>query len=1341
MSHNGRDKPIVERAAERLKRAGLEPWLDKWALTPGGRWQEELAAGIRASSACAYFVGPNGEGDWEREELGMALSRAAKDRTFRLFPVLLPGVAEPFERTTLPPFLATRTWVDLRGGLDDTRGVQALINAIKGVPLGPAVPLAARDDVSPYRGLQTFDEEDATLFFGREGDVQAILEQLKASSFLAVLGPSGSGKSSIVRAGVIPALRRGTLAGSSRWLIAIVRPGSRPLESLATRLVELDPREAMQRTVDELERDERTLHLAGALALAREPEANRIVWIIDQAEELFALDPDQEQRTKFIANLVYAASIPGGSALAILTLRADFYERCAAYPALAALLARHQYLVAPMDEEDLRAAIEEPARAVGLEFESGLVDTILEDVGTEPGTLPLLEHALLELWERRRGGMLTLEAYRESGGVQGAIAQRAETIYNAFDVPRQAIVRQVLLRLTQPGSGTEDTRRRATLSEVAGRAEEVELVETVVRDLADARLLTTSADPQTGERWVDVSHEALIRGWPRLQRWLDEDRTALRVHRRITEAAEEWARFGRDDGALYRGTRLAEASEWQIANDALPNDLEREFLAASVALQDLEHARRERLRRRVTIASLAAAIIFLLLAAFSGLQRQVALEQSAAAEEQRKVAVAERTRAEAQRQVALARQLIAQAGSQHTPPDRALLLTLEANRLSSAADVRGGLFSTLERSNPDRTYLFADAAQAALAFSPDGQTIASGGSDGKLLLWDVASRKRMDELLQKDGVPVVSIAFSPDGRTLASGASDGSISFWDVATRAKLGAIQAQTNSVRSLAFSPDGETVAAGGTEGVSMWSFEDQALIGDPLATTGPAYCIAFSPDLKTLASGVDRGGTVLWDLVGRASIANLGGSASSGDLNFDVPITSVAFSPDGATLVSVDAFGAIELWDVTGRSLLYQLPQQHADLVSSVAFSSDGKILASGGSDGSIALWDVENRSGLGKPLLGHTDPVSTVAFSPDGSVLASAGGDGIVVLWDLTGRSALGSTLPGQKTIVNSVAFSPDGEMLAAVSILDASIWDVERGTLIAKPLPEPGTFVNSVAFSPDSATLAIGEVNGQIVFWDIAREMRVGDPLRGDTGRVVVAYSPDGTTIASGGTDGTIILWDVATRARRGQPLIGPPDHEVTSLTFSHDGKTLASSGTDGLVFLWNIAGPTPSGEPLATRPFSVGGVAFSSDSKTLVSAAGDGQVVFWDVASRARLGEPLRVDRRLSEVALSPDGSKLAVGGGGLFGGTGDGALVLLDVDARSVIGEPLPGLSASVTTLAFSPDGKLLASGDFSGATILWSIDADAWSATACRIANRNLSEAEWKQYLGDEPYHVTCP
>jgi WD40 repeat protein len=1321
LSHNSRDKPIVERAAERLRRAGLEPWLDLWALSPGGRWQEELAAGMRASSACAYFVGPNGEGDWEREELALAVDRAALDRRFRLFPVLLPGVPEPYDRTTLPPFLATRTWVDLRRGIDDTRAFQGLVNAVKGIPFGPAVPLVARDDACPYRGLQTFDESHADLFFGRDGDIQAVLEQLKASRFLAVLGPSGSGKSSLVRAGVIPALRRGAIRGSDGWTIEVVRLGGRPLETLAARLIELDVSESMHRTVDELERDDRTLHLASTLFVARRPASTRLVWVIDQAEELFTLGQDDAQRAQLIANLVYAASIPDGPAAVILTLRADFYSRCAAYPALAALLAGHQYLVGPMDEAGLRAAVEDPARAVGLEFESGLVDTILGDVASAPGTLPLLEHALFELWERRRGGMLTLEAYRETGGVQGAIAQRAETIYDRFDAPQQAIARRALLRLTQAGEGTEDTRRRATLREVAGLADEAQPVEEVVRNLADARLLTTSADQQTGERWVDISHEALIRGWPRLRGWLDEDRAGLRVHRRITEAAEEWERLGRDDGVLYRGARLAGAAEWRTANEGLLNGLEREFLDASVALQERERAGRERVRRRVTLAALTTATIFLLLAVFSAVQWQDANRQRDDAKELRQDAVTAQQQAERERDVALARQLAARAGNFLTRPDQGLLLSLEANlsldanRLSAEPDVRGSLLSALTNTRLATYLLHTGYSQVALALSPDGEVLATSGGN-RTILWHVARRAPIGEPLQHEGV-VWSVAFSPDGGTLATGTQTGAVVLWDVASQEPIGKpLLGHSGAVYSVAFTPDGATLASGSEDGtVALWDVAHFAPIAQAVQGDGDAVdTVAVSPDGETLASGGVGGTVVLWNVPSLAPISKPLGDPRG-------VIWSIAFSPDGKILASGDRSGTVVLWDVASQTPIGERIKQ-AGGISSLAFSSDGEALAVGSADGTIVLWDVASRDPIGEPLRAHAGAVGRVLFSPDSKTLVSGSEDGTVIMWDIANPAPIADAVHDHSGAVQSVAFSPDGKILAlSHSGRNVVLWDIAKHAPIDKPLS-----VVSVAFSPDGEVLASGTNTGEIVLWDVGSPAPFVEQHLG----LSVAFSPDGKILAcifNSGDNGRIVLFDVKSRSPIGELL--RQSHRFKSLAFSPDGSLLASLTYSGTIVMWDVASQAPNSEPFSGRSF-----AFSPDGAWL-AVAGDGRYVhIWDVAHRARTGEPLQHDSRVTSVAFSRDGETLAAG-------TATGAIVLWDTASSVPIGEPLRGHSGPVNSVAFSPDGATLVSGGEDETTILWSVDPVAWSAAACEVANRNLSLREWRQYVGDEPYHATCP
>jgi energy-coupling factor transporter ATP-binding protein EcfA2 len=492
LSYNSADKALVESVAQKLQTEGLKPWLDKWCLVPGQSWQQELATILRSCPTFGVFVGQNGLGDWAREELLVAQDRAAKERSFRLIPILLPGVPDPFDYGKLPPFLTQRTWVDFRRGLDQPRSLRTLINAIKGLPPGSNVAPPGGMQQCPYRGLETFDEEHAEFFFGRERDIQRLLEKLKATRFVAVLGASGSGKSSLTRAGLIPALKQGALPQSANWTICVLTPGSRPLTTLAAHLMHLCPsQQMMQSTLDHLIEDQRTLYLAVALSLVNK-KTSRIAFLIDQFEEVFTLCSDERERAQFLANLLYASSVPEGQCTVLLTMRADFLPKCAAFPDLATRVAAHQFLVSPMNADMLRQAIEEPARRVGLGFEPGLVDKILNDVAHQPGALPLLEHALLELWKRRQGGTMTLDGYLESGGVAGAIAKTAEETFNSFNPDEQRIVRRIMLRLTQLGEGTEDTRRHASIDELATAPEEADVVERIVRAMVDVHLLTTS---------------------------------------------------------------------------------------------------------------------------------------------------------------------------------------------------------------------------------------------------------------------------------------------------------------------------------------------------------------------------------------------------------------------------------------------------------------------------------------------------------------------------------------------------------------------------------------------------------------------------------------------------------------------------------------------------------------------------------------------------------------------------------------------------------------------------------------------------------------------------------
>lgn len=610
LSYHWRDHDAVEQLARALDARGLRVFLDRWYLAPGLPWPRALEQALERCRAVAVCIGPGDIGPWQMREHFLALVRQAEEErrglAFPVIPVLLPGAELPL------CFLKLNTWVSLRTGVEDAQAVEAIARAARGLP---PEAVRARPLVCPYRGLQAFREEDAPFFYGRDAFSDRLVEEIRRKSFIAVVGASGSGKSSVVRAGLIPRLREARSGEAPVWDILTLTPHKQPLDSLADAILRVlepeDMSEAKRLTeldllVRQFSTQPRALQRAARRCMEKQPGTDRMLLFVDQWEELYTACKDESARRGFIDQLLAACA--EAPVTVVMTLRGDFYGRTLTHRGLVDRLQDCVVNLGPMTREELQRTIENPAGEVGLEFEPGLVHHILDEVGEEPGNLPLLEFTLKELWEKRRGGLLHFEAYKDMKGIQGAIAVRADKIFqdDLTEEQREA-ARRVLMRLVRPGEGVPDTRRRAALPA------EDENAMAVVHKLADARLLVTGRDEaRTDARTVEIAHEALIHHWGLLRQWIDEDREFLRTRERVEAAAVLWEQEGMvEDRLLARGRPLAEAEDLLAERRADLSPSLIAFIEGSTAaetrrqeaLQEAEReAQRQKLRRNRNLA-------------------------------------------------------------------------------------------------------------------------------------------------------------------------------------------------------------------------------------------------------------------------------------------------------------------------------------------------------------------------------------------------------------------------------------------------------------------------------------------------------------------------------------------------------------------------------------------------------------------------------------------------------------------------------------------------------------------------------------------------------------------
>jgi WD40 repeat protein/tRNA A-37 threonylcarbamoyl transferase component Bud32 len=1190
---------------------------------------------------------------------------------------------------------------------------------------GPDTParVSARG-ICPFKGLASFEPVDAEYFFGRERLVAELVARLVGGTFLGIVGPSGSGKSSVLRAGLLPALAGGVLPGSAGWRRVLIRPGERPLDELRRVLVSgaSDP---LAEAVEALAPNER-LFLA-----------------VDQLEELFTACRSQTERAAFAESLARAAADPEGRAIVAVALRADFYGRFAAYPALAGLLGASHVLVGPMQASELRRVVGLPASRVGLEVEPELADALVDDLEGEPGALPLLSTALLELWQKREEDTLVLAAYRESGGVHGAVARLAEGTYARVADERKPIVRALMLRLVGEGERETPVRRRAPLAELdlernPGAAD-------VLETLAESRLVTV------GEGSVEVAHEALLREWPRLREWIEEDAEGRRLRRHITRAATDWDASGRDPGELYRGARLAAALDWTADHSSELNELELAFVSESREVSEREARRARRANRRLR-GLLTGVAVLLAAAVAGGIFALVQRGQARGAE---------------------TRQLAQRLGAQALVKDDldlSLLLARQAVAIDDSPQTRGYLLAALRRSPAAIGIMHGgnDEDLRVLALDPDGKTLAVAGLGGAgVRFFDAETYEQVGRPLEVPTAPyglkdVVALAYSPDGRTLAVATG------FDFDSPGYLRIIDAQTREpvaearvfAWDAAFTADGSLLVL--TEYLAYGSiyvtFRDPAtleLVGraiplgvgsDDASVYRAAYLpnpsahyFALTPDGSSLVTASPNGELAWWDLRTRKKTKA-----------FEVApgYHALALSPDGLTAV-LGAASGIRLVDVrsgkvrTARGILAGEPQW-------LLFTSDGRTVVSTGLDGTVTLWDVASATRR-ETLTGHSAPVGQPVLSPDGLTLYAASDDGTATAWDLDGNRRLGRPF----TFTHDRAFDPlfdrhpgkfsrDGRLLA-VGLKERGIqlWRTAELTPAGGPLLRTGGEVKGLAFSPDGRTLVAVTRDGMATVWDVAsRSLRRG-PFRVDASDACgVSFSADGTMFVTAGLEG-VMLWDAATGAALGQIGEGGPVDDVAFspteplVAFVRDGWAAGATGTGGgSAELWDVARRSR----IATHRFNAGApdrveglgytLAFSPDGRALAVGGDDRLVHVWDVPT-GKLSLAFRQNvGGVQGLEFSLDGRMLALSG------TRDASL--RDLATGSQVGRFSAGSRKAMLDL--SPDGRDLLMTNADGHGAVWNVDPASWAQRACALANRTLTRDEWEEFLPGRPYAPAC-
>jgi DNA-binding SARP family transcriptional activator/WD40 repeat protein len=1184
---------------------------------------------------------------------------------------------------------------------------------------------------NPFKGLLPFQEADEPDYFGRARLIQRLLWRLADVSdsgrFVALVGPSGGGKSSVIRAGLLPALRRGGVAGSTNWFVTTMLPGTHPFEELESAL-----RRVSGGGVDGLAarmRDDVSGIRAAVSNALPDPDSEVLV-VIDQFEELFTHCRSDTERQRFIDGLVDAVTHPNSRLRVLAAMRADFYDRPLRSPALAELFERGGVSLAPLSADELELAIVEPADRVGVHFEPGLVSRIVADVTDQPGALPLMQYALTELFDRQVSGVLTMRSYELLGGLSGALSRRAEALYESMQPEHQAATRRLFIRLTTPGDGVEDTRRRVLRTEL----ESGDAVDSVIDAYGAARLLAFDHDQATRTPTVEVAHEALLRAWPRVRGWLDEDREGLRLHRHLTAAAATWEASGRDSGELYRGGRLEAAAVWTRQH---PHDLnadEAAFIDTSVESDARQRAAEVRSQRRVRRLLIGVACIAVL-----------AVVAGAIAFQQRSRARAEAHQAETERLAASASTLGV------TNQRAALLVAAEAYRRDPGPRTLGAIQRVLVAAAGLQRFIGPSELVDAAAWLDDHRFAAA--SAGSLLLYSDTG----EQLAAFDGVTATELLYDPASDALVVGTAQGVRIV--AATDGTMSPPILPDQFIQALSLGPDGSVLIgtkegllvgldpSTGEEGLRVMAHPEQTTselgipgVGTvtiphlPASAVRGVASLAYDPASGTVATA-GFGYARLWSLAeGRPALRAEGALTARirGNLLAGGP-TTASFSRDGSELLVADPFHQWRLDRLTGEVLADSPVRERTSFVTQSDAAAPSLVnherLLTAFSGGFVTVSEFDGGHLQSQVQHGVGEPTS-IAVAADGDRTLVTGSRGIVLL-SLRGDGPISRSIPDALLADSNV--SPSGKLIATSRPQDyrAEVWRVTDDGTERVDLQGLQPFFIWLTRS-DHLALAIDTDHGLVLF----------DPTTGGDHRHIDGwdaskggypwFSNDGSMIAVESQAGRVAIIDVATAELRDlAPWAAYTPPTVPPMAFGPDDQALYGLQNDGTFVKWDVQ--TGEQDDELGNLGATGGlgawIAISPRGE-LATAYPTGDVIVRDLDTLQPTGVRYDASRPgYPGVAYWADGSRLVT----IYGRD----MRVWDVAAHEPIGDPLPSDENSLINAV--ADGYGLTMVD--GLTVRWNLDDSQWPEIACAVAGRNMTSAEWELFgPRDAGYQRTC-